>query len=357
VASAQVDLVNAQKSLTDLYDNAEISKVQAMDSITSYSQAVRDAQYQLENYSVPAEQAKLDPMEAMDLMKQRLDQAWKAFSPYMYYSESDPTRKDLKDALDEAQSNYDSAVKRLRYVYQLDVAQANLDKARSDYEKWAQGPDPEQVAAAKASIQAAQAALSQMQVSAPFGGRVLVVNYSPGDVVVSSLAAVVLTDLDHLRVDVLVDESDFSRVHLDSPAQVTLDALPGVKLTGKVTYINLMGETDGGIVKYTVRVDLDTTDTQIPLGATADVVIQNGEPQQALAVPLSSLSSDDQGEFVNLIAADGSIQRVNVTTGALQGDMVIISSPSSELQAGDSLASAQAASLTRSGGGPVFRGP
>jgi HlyD family secretion protein len=347
VLSAQVDLVNAQKSLSDLYDTAEISKVQALNSITTDSQAVRDAQYQLENYTVPTEQANMDPMQAMDLMKQRLDQAWKNFEPYMYLSESNATRKNLLDALNQAQSDYDSAVKRLRYIYQLDVAQANLDQARKDYEKWSKGPDPADVAAANARIQAAQASLSQVQITAPFSGQVLVVNYSPGDVVVSSQPAVVLSDLQHLRVEVSVDETDYSRVHLNSSAQITLDALPGVKLTGKVSYINLVGAADSGIVKYTVRVDLDTTEAQIPLGATADVIIQNGEPQKSLAVPLSSVSSDTKGEYVMVIGTDGALKRVDVTTGALQGDLVIVSG---DLQAGQELASAQTQSLPGPGG-------
>jgi HlyD family secretion protein len=355
VASAQVDLTNARKNLSDLSTNADTAKVQALQSITNYAKSARDAQYQLENYSVPAEQATLAPMEAMDQMKKKLDKAWADFEPYMYHPESDKTRQDLKDALDQAQSDFDSAVKRVQYVYNLEVAETNLAKARQDYEKWKKGPDPDDLAATQARIAAAEATLHQLQITAPFDGEVLVVNYQPGDVVLSNLAAVSMANRSQLYVEVKVDESDFSKVKVGSPATVTLDALPGIELTGKVTFVNPLGAVEQGIVKYIVHVALVSADKGviIPLGATANVTIQNGEPQQVLAVPISAIQNDAQGEYVNRINPDGTTQRVNITSGNIVGDLVVVAG---NLQAGDQVVLGQAANSTSGPRGGMFGG-
>jgi hypothetical protein len=64
-------------------------------------------------------------------------------------------RQDLKEALDEAQSAHNSAVKRLEYEYQLAVAESN--EARSqDCDKWKNGPNPNDIATAEARLAAAK---------------------------------------------------------------------------------------------------------------------------------------------------------------------------------------------------------
>jgi hypothetical protein len=75
--------------------NAAISRTDAMNSIAEYSQAVRDAQYQLENYSMPLILQGMDAITAADTMKAQLDAALAAFEPYKYYPASDPKRYDL----------------------------------------------------------------------------------------------------------------------------------------------------------------------------------------------------------------------------------------------------------------------
>jgi hypothetical protein len=132
VILAQADLADAKTELVDLYTNAENSQTSAMNDIATYAQAVRDAQYQLDNYTVPLYMAELETMEALDLMKEELDAAQAAFETYKHLSTSNLTRQRLEDDVDEAQNNYNSAVKRLNYEYELAVALDNLDKAQSD---------------------------------------------------------------------------------------------------------------------------------------------------------------------------------------------------------------------------------
>ena len=128
VILARADLQTAQKALDDLNTNAEIARVQALQSIATYAKEVKDAQYQVDNFNVPIEQGVLQPIDAWDLMKEKLDQARIAFEPYKFYPSGDSTREELKEKLDNAQADFNVAVKRLEYDYALQIANANLQK-------------------------------------------------------------------------------------------------------------------------------------------------------------------------------------------------------------------------------------
>ena len=150
--------------------------------------------------------------------------------------------------------------------------------------------------------------------------------------------------MDHLYVETQVDESDIANIKLGNQAEVTLDAVSGVTLTGKVTAINPVGENVSGLVKPTVRVDLDKVDgdTFLPLGTTANVTITVKEASAVLTVPITAIQNDALGEFVWLIQSDGSTKRVDVVSGSTVGDQVVVTG---DLQAGDRIQLVQTSSV------------
>ncbi len=52
--------------------------------------------------------------------------------------------------------------------------------------------------------------------------------------------------------------------------KLTLDALTGITLTGKVANIDPSGTVSNGVVNYSVRVNLDPTDAPLQLDMTAN---------------------------------------------------------------------------------------
>ncbi|MBN2550200.1 MAG: hypothetical protein JXB15_13640, partial [Anaerolineales bacterium] len=150
VADAQLSVIQAQSKLDALYTSAASSKAAALNDIATYAQEVRDAQYQLDNYTLPTYLQGMDAIEALDKMKAALEAAQAAFEPYRYAASSNSIRQELLEALSVAQANYDAAVKRLNYEYALQVAQANLDKARQEYDKYKDGPAADELAEAQA---------------------------------------------------------------------------------------------------------------------------------------------------------------------------------------------------------------
>lgn len=278
-SNAEAELLVAQQSLKNLTENASVVRTETQRAIAAANQAVRDATYQLDNFTIPTNQANMSAEQAVVEMKKLLDAAHTAFEPYRDEASGNTTRQDLKDALDEAQSDYDTAVHRMLYEANLAQAQAQLEKAQQDLAKVLNGPNPDDVAAlearinaikatpdqaraavdqAKVGVEQAQAKLDQAQtavdqaqaqldlvdaqikkmvVYAPAAGIILSRDVEPGEVIQASAAVLTLAQLDRLTITVYVPEDRYGQIKLGDQAAVTLDSFPGKTFMAKVTFI------------------------------------------------------------------------------------------------------------------------
>ncbi|MBL8076392.1 MAG: efflux RND transporter periplasmic adaptor subunit [Anaerolineales bacterium] len=314
IVSAQADLVNAQKELEDL-----------LTSGTDLAQATIDLKDAQEEYK-----SKLDYVNYLNNDKNIPLSDTIVYiektrgGGYQYVYKTREYRGPATEAmLVEANNN-------------LALAKGELDDAQRNFDRLNAGADSPDVIAARAKVDAAQATVNQLSIIAPFNGQVLSVDDHVGDVVNTGELSVNLADMKHLYIETQVDESDIANVKLGNQAEVTLDAVAGVMLTGKVSAINPVGEVVSGLVKYTVRVDLDKVDGDVflPLGTTANVVIKVKEAAATLAVPIAAIQNDSKGEYVWVIESDGSTTRVDVVSGSIVGDLVAVSG---DLKDGDRL--------------------
>jgi HlyD family secretion protein len=284
ISAAEFEVTTAQKALDDLDKNADDAKTQTLEAIALHEKLVRDARYQLDNFTPPQVQSKMSATEALAWAKQRLDTAYAAFEPYKYYSETDNTREDRKDDYDDAQADYNAAVKRLQYETELATTQANLQKALDDYAIWKDGPDPKDVAVAqarldnaKAGLAAAQAKLVDLELEAPFSGTISEVNVRQGEWINPGQPVIVIADLANLQVETTdLNEIDAARVKVGNPVSVTFDALPGVQVGGVVKSIAPKA-SEGSGVNYTAVIVLDELPELLRWGMTAFVDIEVGD--------------------------------------------------------------------------------
>jgi HlyD family secretion protein len=312
---AQAELTDAQKALDDMYTDAEKAKNEAMKSISTFANEVRDAQYQLDNYTVPSNQVDLETMEALDLMEEKLNQAREAFEPYKHLSSGNNTRKNLLDDLNDAQSEYDSAVKRLDYEYELAVAGANLNEAREDYETWKDGPDSDDIAASQARIAAVEANLSQAWIGTPLGGTVTEAYPQPGDQVSANTKAFRVDDLSKLYVDLEVSEVDINQIEVGQPVTITFDAISNKSYHGSVAEVALIGSDVQGVVEYTVTVELEDVDEDVRPGMTSEVEIVVAQQDRALLIPNQAIRFVDGEQVVFIMKPGGEMVPVEVTLG------------------------------------------
>lgn len=359
------DQVNlAQQDLTAARQNAEITNFQtglrnardALDNAASHLKKYQDLEAQYPGYSQQHGNVLEDAQKAYD-------RAVQDYQTALYNFEQTQARNanavaDAQKSLDTARANLEAAQRgpdalaRAQAEADLAVARARLADAQATLDKLRNGADPDDIAAARARVQAAQATVDQLVIKAPFEGEVLAVNYLPGDLVAQSQTAVVLADRSQLYVEVKVDEVEVAGIESGDAVTLTLDSLMGREFAGYVEYLNPVGETLSGLVKYSVRVGFQPpTDATVFLGATANVTIVTDVQANVLAVPLDAIRSDDQGEYVTRLNADGTRTRVNIRSGAVEGDWVTVSEGS--LQLGDRVLIA-AAEPNLPGGGGVF---
>ena len=321
-ANAKAELLPAQQALDDLYENAELARAAADREMAAANRAVRETTYLLDNYIVPTEQEGMTAVAAVEEMKKRLDQARENFEPYKFYSSSNPNREDLKDALDQAQSDYDAAVRRLEYETAVDQAQARLDKAIKDLEMLKDGPNPDDVAnleariaafeaapkQAEAAVQQAEAGLTQAQtrvqqaeaalaqaqaeldlidvqlkklvVYAPESGVVLSRHIEQGEVVQAGAPVMTLGQLDNLKITVYVPEDRYGAINLGETARVTVDSFPGEEFSATVVHIadqaeftprNVQTAEGRKTTVFAVELEIENPGGKLKPGMPADV--------------------------------------------------------------------------------------
>jgi multidrug resistance efflux pump len=248
-----------------------------LQQIADLERQVRDARYALDNFTPPRVQAEMSVEEGLIWAQERMDIAWANFEPYRYYSESDQKRKDAKEDYDDAQADYNTAVKRLQYETDLQAAKEKLQKARDDYAIWSQGPDPKDVAVVQARIENAQAGLAaaksklaDLELRAPFAGTISQVNVRVGEAVSPQNPPILLlADLAHLQVETTdLNEIDAARVETGAKVSITFDALPGVAVSGVVNSIAPKA-SEGSGVNYTAVITLDELPKALRWGMTA----------------------------------------------------------------------------------------
>jgi hypothetical protein len=138
-----------------------------------------------------------------------------------------------------------------------------------------------------------------------------------------------VADVSTLRVEADVLEVDASRIAPGQPAEVTVDAVPGLVLSSSVAEI-------GSIVHARSLQDPSKVfDAVLPLGAVdpdqlrpgmgVHVRIRTDLLQDELTVPVEAVRSSADGTFVEVLARSG-VERRPVTLGATDGKRVVVAS-------------------------------
>ena len=125
---------------------------------------------------------------------------------------------------------------------------------------------------AQAQLDAAKASLDDLILEAPFSGVVVTNELKIGERVAPNTPVVSLADFSQWQVETTdLTELDVVRVKEGAPVTITLDAVPGLELTGKVQRIQALGVNKQGDITYKVVVSLDQQDERLRWNMTASV--------------------------------------------------------------------------------------
>ncbi len=178
-------------------------------------------------------------------------------------------------------------------------AQAQVVNARNNLDKLLEGPKEEDLTIARAQVKQAQLnvlqaenALANARLVAPISGVVSQVNIKVGEIANNARPAVVLTDLSQFKMKVLVDEIDVRQVEVGQSVRLSVDALPGAEISGKVTEISPVASNINNVVAYEVTVVPDETEQPLRAGMSATAIITTADVDNVILAPNRFITVD-----------------------------------------------------------------
>lgn len=184
---------------------------------------------------------------------------------------------------------------------EVSLAEANFERARKLAEQGsgtlrARDETSQGYTAAQANLALAEARLAKTSIAAPFSGIVGFRNISVGAYVSPGDRIVELASVDPLKVEFRVSETYLSNLRVGLPVTVTVDALPGETITGKITAIDPIVDVSGRAIR--LRAELPNPDGRLSPGLFARIRIVIEERSEAMVVPEAAVFRDEGKLFV-----------------------------------------------------------
>ncbi|MES2297675.1 MAG: efflux RND transporter periplasmic adaptor subunit [Pseudomonadota bacterium] len=236
-----------------------------------------------------------------------------------------------------------------------DAAQARFNKAKAAIAGMRAA-----IAAAQANARVAQVALDQTVIRAPFDGVILTKNANVGDNITpfssaadSKGAVVTLADMSTLEVEADVSESNLSKIRVEQPAEIQLDAFPALRLAAVVS--RMVPTLDRSKATLLVKVRFVERDARVLPDMSAKVAflsqpVPPSERAPVTALPASALATR-AGQQVVFVVKDDKLRQVAVAPGRRIGELFevaklaagdkVVLNPSDKLADGMQVASAK----------------
>ncbi|NMC52291.1 MAG: HlyD family efflux transporter periplasmic adaptor subunit [Chloroflexi bacterium] len=298
LTAAELELIQAEQALETLNKTAPLAKAQAELVLAKAQVELEDAKEDREKLQFrrasdnTIDQIRADYILAEDLV----DQVEEQFDGVADRAEDDPIRAAALSQLAAARKARDRALYNLNYALglpepedvaeaeaRLQVAQQSVDDAQRTLDKFVgDGPNTDdlalaeaRVANAKAAVAAAEAALSDLELTAPFDGTVVANNLKEGEYVTPGVTAAQLGNLSEWKVETTdLTELNVVDIEAGAPVRVTFDAITDLELTGTVERIKPLGENRQGDITYTILIKLDDQDPRLKWNMTAFVTFE-----------------------------------------------------------------------------------
>ncbi|MFM8549301.1 MAG: efflux RND transporter periplasmic adaptor subunit [Verrucomicrobiota bacterium] len=166
---------------------------------------------------------------------------------------------------------------------------------------------------AQARLDTAVEMVRRTVIRAPHDGQVSDCNVLVGQIVIGAQSInngtplMTVSDTSVLRVDVNLNEFAATRVELGKDAVVTFDSIPGLRKTGKITFMTPFGTADLKVPDLRVfptQVSFPAGDGVRP-GISANVTVTVDSVKGCVAVPVSAVFIDGADRIVYVRGADG----------------------------------------------------
>ncbi|MBQ8094337.1 MAG: efflux RND transporter periplasmic adaptor subunit [Clostridia bacterium] len=163
---------------------------------------------------------------------------------------------------------------------------------------------------------------------ASINGTVNEIRFKKGDFVWPNINLAQVCDLEHLEVQLQVDEYDVKKVEVGQKCTVCIVPL-SLEYETVITHVNRMSASSGRVAYYPVTAQLTVPEYVLP-GMTVSVQIADESAENVLTLPAAALSFTEDGEPYVLVRKQTEYEQVPVTVGLSDGMTVEIRSGLSE---------------------------
>jgi RND family efflux transporter MFP subunit len=241
--------------------------------------------------------------------------------------------------LDRALRNYERS-KQL-FTDKL-ISQELFEDTRTDYELAKNALER-----AEKELHLLEDRLTKTKIVAPFDCTVLTRPVSIGQAVSGSggfnsgTEVLTIADLNEMVVNAHINQADITRLSVNQEVDIQVESVPGLKLKGVVDRIAPQTTIKNNIKGYAARIALKTKDPRVLPGMTANLSIPVASSENALAVPLAAVFTEQGERFVFVKNGDRFERRpvqigvydydyAEVLNGLRQGEIVALEQPPGE---------------------------
>jgi HlyD family secretion protein len=227
------------------------------------------------------------------------------------------------------------------------VSQETFDNARIDFELAGNALDiaKNRLETSQTGLQTVEDKLTKTIIRAPFDCTILTRPVSIGQAVSGSSGfnsgteVFAIANLEDMIITAHLNQADVTRLKVGQEVAVQIEAVPGLKLTGKVDRLAPQATFKNGVKGFATRIILKNAENVVRPGMTANLSIPLISAGNVLAMPLGAVFSNQGERFAWVKKAEGGFEHrpvnlgvadydfVEVTKGLKEGDEISLVTP------------------------------
>ncbi|MGB8167122.1 MAG: efflux RND transporter periplasmic adaptor subunit [Chthoniobacteraceae bacterium] len=203
----------------------------------------------------------------------------------------------------------------------FDNTKLELDTARNQYDI-----SKNNLERAQKTLQIVEDKLAKTKITAPFDCTILTRPVSVGQAVSgasgvnSGTEVLTIADLGELIINAHINQADVTRMSVDQKVEIEVEAVPGLKLIGRLDRIAPQATIRNGIKGFATRIIVKNDENSgVRPGMTANLNIPLQSADNVIAVPLAAVFTDQGNRFAYVKDGD-KFARVPITIGVSDYD-------------------------------------
>lgn len=208
------------------------------------------------------------------------------------------------------------------------ISKETFDNSRIEVETSKNGRAISQnnLARSQSALQVVEDKLTKTKIVAPFDCTVLTRPVSVGQAVSgasgvnSGTEVLTVADLSELIINAHINQADVTRLAVNQKVQIEVEAVPGLKLFGRLDRIAPQATIKNGIKGFSTRIIVKNDETTgVRPGMTANLTIPLHSADNVIAIPLAAVFTD-KGERFAYVRDGGKFARVPIQIGVSDYD-------------------------------------